>query len=545
MNRRAFFTNFNSSQNATVLPPSSSLAPYTGEWTPSHAAHLLRRTTFGAQYQEIIQFSEMTMEQAVDKICSIAPLVNDLPLNYDFEGDPDVPIGSTWVGKPYDIANNSNNYRLRSMQGWTISRLLKRELNVREKMTLFWHNHFPVSDIMDARYYYKYIDLFRQNPLGNFKEYCKQITIDPCMLRYLNGNQNTKNAPNENYARELLELFTIGKGPQTGPGDYTNYTEDDVLVIAKVLTGWRDVGYRNPNIDMIGSEFRPAQHDVSVKTLSHRFNNAVINNAGVEEYKNLINIIFQQEEVSRFIARKLYRWFVYYNIDEGLENDIILPLAKIIRDNNYEIKPALIALLKSDHFYSDFGCMIKHPLDFIATLLNQTNTYINNDLQTNYRFWFGISTYSSLLQMRYFELPSVAGWKAFYQEPLYYQTWVNSVTLPLRNDLTDAAVNPTINVNGMRADIDVLSLIKSLSNPADINTLIEDFVLLMMPKPLAENQLLTLKEIMIPGLPDYEWTIEYEDHLNNPNDVQLRRAVENKIRAMLTYLMRMPEYQLS
>ena len=220
-------------------------------------------------------------------------------------------------------------------------------------------------------------------------------------------------------------------------------------------------------------------------------------------------------------------------------------MAQLIRDNNYEIKPALVALLKSEHFYQDFGCMIKHPLDFVSTLFNQTNSYVNSDLNTNYRFWLALSQYGSLLQMRYFDIPSVAGWKAYYQEPLYYQTWVNSVTLPIRNDLSDVLVNPNLNAGGIRIDIDVLNLIKNFSNPYDVNTLIEDLSILLLPKSLSENQILTLKELIIPGLPDYEWTVEYEDHLNNPDDLQLKRALENKLRALLTYMMRMPEYQLS
>ena len=110
-------------------------------------------------------------------------------------------------------------------------------------MTLFWHNHFVVEfgDINDARMGYEYCRLLRQHALGNFKQLAKDVTVTPAMLRYLNGNQSTVGAPNENYGRELLELFTVGKGPLIGPGNYTNYTEADVQAAAKVLTGWRDL----------------------------------------------------------------------------------------------------------------------------------------------------------------------------------------------------------------------------------------------------------------------------------------------------------------
>jgi uncharacterized protein (DUF1800 family) len=547
MQRRSFFKSLSgqkpSDASATLAAPLG-LEKYTGPWTDAHSAHLLRRTVFGGRFQDIKKFTSQGMDTSVSILTNLAP-VTDLPLNYDFESDPKVPIGTSWVNKAHDPVNNTNNYRFRSLNGWTMGRMMAREMNIREKMTLFWHNHFVVADVNEARYYFKYIDTFRQNPLGNFKEFAKKMTIDPAMLRYLNGNQNTKNAPNENYARELLELFTIGKGPIAGPGDYTNYTEDDVLAIAKVLTGWTDIGFRSPNLDVVTSTFRPTQHDTGTKKLSHRFNNAVINNAGAEEYKVLIDIIFQQEEVSKFIARKLYRWFVYYQIDESIETAIIEPLAQLIRDNNYELKPAMEALLTSEHFYADFGCMIKNPLDFIASATSQNGITIAGDLVQQYNTWNAFFQYGALLQMRYFGLPSVAGWKAYYQEPLFYQTWINSVTLPLRKAYTDALSTLNNNTRGIRLDIDVVGLISSFSNPSDIETLINDVALVLLPKPLSDDQVQTLKELMIPGLPDYEWTVEYEAYIANPSDLLLKRSVENKLRLLYAYMMKMPEYQLS
>ncbi|MBK8700134.1 MAG: DUF1800 domain-containing protein [Saprospiraceae bacterium] len=548
MQRRSFLNSLSGSKNqknavkSAVMPPLG-LEKFTGPWTKQHSAHLLRRTVFGAEYHDIAQFTAQGMDKSIDILTNFGP-VADPPVNYDFESDPKVPIGATWVNKGHDPVNNTNNYRYRSLFGWTMGRMMAKEMNVREKMTLFWHNHFVVSDINDARYYYKYIDTFRQDPLGNFKEFAKKMTIDPAMLRYLNGNQNTKNAPNENFARELLELFTIGKGPIAGPGDYTHYTEVDVLAIARVLTGWTDVGFRNPNVDLVTSTFRPNQHDITQKKLSHRFNNATINNGGAEEYKTLIDIIFTQDEVSRFIARKLYRWFVYYQIDANIETTVIEPMAQIIRDNGYNLKPALVALFSSAHFYSDFGCMIKHPLDFVASATNQTGTKVTGDLAQQYNTWNSFFQFGALLQMRYFDIPSVAGWKAYYQEPLFYQTWINSVTLPLRKSYTDALTTTNLNTRGIRLDIDVLAVIKGFSNPVDIETLINDLALVLLAKPLSENQLATLKELMIPGLPDYEWTVEYEDHLANPTDLNLRRSVEGKLRNLFNYMMKMPEYQL-
>jgi uncharacterized protein (DUF1800 family) len=159
------------------------------------------------------------------------------------------------------------------------------------------------------------------------------------MLLYLSGSQNTNAAPNENYSRELLELFTIGKGDAVGNGDYSNYTEDDVIEMAKVLTGWRVRGLNNPDSQV--SFFANGKHTSGTKNLSHRFNNATISENGDHEYKDLIDLIFEQEECSKFITRKLYRWFVNSEITDEIETNIILPLAEIIRNNEYDISQAL------------------------------------------------------------------------------------------------------------------------------------------------------------------------------------------------------------
>ncbi|MBK8372664.1 MAG: DUF1800 family protein [Saprospiraceae bacterium] len=138
--------------------------------------------------------------------------------------------------------------------------MLKNNPHIREKMTLFWHNHFVIADINEPRVLYNYIVKLRRLSLANFKEMAKEITVDNGMLEYLNGRDNTREAPNENYARELLELFTLGKGNSVGNGDYTTYTETDIKEIARVLTGWIDV-----NTLPIRSEFRAARHDTGTK----------------------------------------------------------------------------------------------------------------------------------------------------------------------------------------------------------------------------------------------------------------------------------------
>ena len=358
----------------------SGLDPYTGTWGYEQAAHLLRRTTYGPTYSRIKDAEQNGMENVVTQLLTVDPLPAP-PLNYDNDEDPNVAIGETWIDAPYLQTSNLQNYRRRSLSGWTMGLMANEGVSITEKMVLFWHNHFVTADINDPKFIYKYITLLRENALGNFKDLVKKVTIDPAMLRYLNGNENSKIAPNENYARELMELFTLGKGELAGPGDYTTYTEDDVVAVAKVLTGWRDVGYFTLEFNPVDSVFVPNRHDTDPKQLSNRFDDVIINNNNELEYSDLIDIIFQKEEVSKFICRKLYRWFVYYNIEDDVELNVIVPMAQILVDNNFEISPVLEALFRSEHFYDveNYGCMIKNPMDFTMAMINQFEVQISND----------------------------------------------------------------------------------------------------------------------------------------------------------------------
>ena len=204
-------SDFGKMNKETFESPPVGLQKYLGEWNNELSAHLLRRTTFGPTLDEIRKGQELGLDGTIDLLFkSIAtPLP---PVNSYFNNDPDVPIGETWVDKVYSNAQGVNFSRKRSLFAWSMAQMLDGGMNITEKMTLFWHNHFVISQINDPRYSYKYITLLRNNSLGNFKQLTKDITIDPAMLIYLNGTQNSSRAPNENFARELLELFTIGKG---------------------------------------------------------------------------------------------------------------------------------------------------------------------------------------------------------------------------------------------------------------------------------------------------------------------------------------------
>jgi uncharacterized protein (DUF1800 family) len=529
--------------NAPPLIINGNLDPYSGVWNEHTAKHLLKRAMFAPTAEQIATAVSDGLALTIEKL--FTPYAEpDLPINYDFQNDPNVPIGQSWV---YAAADPMVQYQQRSIRAWQMSLVLNEGVSLREKMVLFWHNHFVTADAFSAKLIFQYVKVLRDNAFGNFRDLVEQITIDPLMLRYLNGAENNKNAPNENYARELLELFTIGKGVQAGPGDYTNYTEEDIKELARALTGWTIdyQGYINAGPHPPAT-FRPARHDTGTKTLSHRFGNAVISNQNENEYKAVIDIILAQEEVSRFMARKLYRWFVYYYIDSEIEANVIEPLAAIMRDNNYEIRPVIEALLSSQHFYDEnaIGCQIKSPVDFTASLLKPFSVEFPPNLNQKYVFWFGFHGLNATLQQDVFTPPSVAGWKAYYQEPIYYRNWINSVTLTVRVAAVTGIASGQIMIFDRPFGIDVLSAIANIENSLDPNVLIQKLTELLLPWPLTQSQLDNLKEVLIPGLPDFEWTVEYGLYLNDPSNETIKLVVETRLRLLFNAIMSLPEFQL-
>ena len=524
----------------------TTLAPYTGPWGYAQAAHLLRRCLFGPTRPEMLTAAGSSLTAVLNALLTVPATAPAPPVSVSAT-DTSVALGSTWVGEVFN--QSFEGVRRTSLRDWWLGLQLNQGPTLVEKMTLFWHNHFVVefSDINDARMGYEYVRLLRQHALGNFKQLTKDVTVTPAMLRYLNGNQSTGGAPNENYGRELLELFTVGKGPLIGTGNYTNYTEADVQAAAKVLTGWRDQATLP-----VSSYFTASRHDTTTKVFSSAFGGASIASAGAAEYQNLINLIFQQAETARFIVRKLYRWFVYYLIDAQVETDIIQPLATLLIQNGYDIAPVLRALFSSEHFFDvlNVGCLIKSPLDFTVGLCRQMQvvfpTAATNQV-VQYGMWDYLYGLANVQQQTLGDPPNVAGWVAYYQTPQFHELWINAVTLPRRNQVTDLFIGTGYTRSGINIKIDVLTLTQSFpaATASDCNLLIDEFVKLMLPIALTASQLAFLKNALLPGLPDFEWTVEWQQYLAAPTNTAKKNAVTTKLQAMLRALMGLAEYHLS
>ena len=542
MDRKVFFTLTRkrfSAGGKTSQKFFAGLTPYSGSWTVNEVTHLLKRTMFGAKKADIDHFLAMSPDAAVDELLNTvtvpSPPVRDYGLLEDDEGtirdDLGLAIGQTWVNDPNmashpDVRSAINSRRSDSLKKWWSGLIINQGRSIQEKMVLFWHHHFSIQqqEVENAQFLYRHHNLLRTNALGSFKTLAREVTIDPAMLIHLNGYLNSKQAPDENYARELQELFTIGKG------DDSLYTEDDVIAAARVLTGWRI------NDDPLNSYFDSGAHDMGSKSFSAFYNNTMIagSSNGAQELDALIKMIFNTTEAARFICRKLYKWFVYYEIGESVETDVIIPMASILQSNNYNVKPALSALLKSEHFFDTINqaCYIKSPFDIIVGTLREFNVSFPpyTDYTAGYPLFNSIYQNAADMQQQLFQPPDVAGWPSYYQEPMHYELWVNSNSLPKRANFTDGLVNDSV--------LDLRTFALYSSNPADPDQLINDVTALMLRYPLSTNSKNYVKRrFLLNNTTDNTiWTNAW----NSNNNAVINPALQE----LFKFLMNLPEFHL-
>jgi hypothetical protein len=524
------------------------IAKYQGSWGRPEVIHLLRRTLYGPSLGEVKEFEKLTLSQAVDKLLDTSNYTFNPPLNNYGKSTVDLQVtyGKTWVNAPFD--GNLEGVRKNSVKSWFWSLALNNKQSIMQKMMVFWHNHLPIQmlDLPSANCYY-YVKVLNDYALGNFKKLTKQMTLDPAMLFYLNGHLNTKDAPDENYSRELQELFTLGKGPES------KFTEDDVKAAARVLTGFTINYTTTPFSTMFVSK----NHDTVDKQFSSFYSNTVVKgrtglSAGLDELDDLLDMIFSVNEVSKFICRRLYKFFIYYKIDSDAETNVIEPLAKIFRDNNYDIKPVLKALLESEHFYDNWNraCMIKDPYSHVAGFMRQWELELPDatDHQKLYKAYGFGAAYNAITQMNLGDPPSVSGWEAWYQVPLFHRSWITSDSLPKRNEYQDYLLWIGHKVEGFNIKVDVWKITKQFSRPNYPDDLITDAVEFLLPMSLDSTQLASLKAILLPGgIPDYNWTDEYNAAVDTsyPNHASALSTSTLKLQSLFKAIMNLSEYQLS
>ena len=467
------------------------LDPYvpspTKPWDRKTVLHLLSRTMFGVTAAQVNTVLALTPSEAVD-------------LLFQPQAVPEPP--GTWVTEAPDFNSPYNSQRMSQLRTWWVRMMYEQPISIREKLTLFWHNRFvsESTTVLIPQYMYIQNALLRQHAFGNFREMTKQITRDPAMLIYLDGRYNVVGNPNENYGRELLELFTMGIG---------NYTEFDIREAARALTGWILSG--------LGSVLVPSRHDYSNKTF--------LGQTGNYNDEDIVNIVFNQNVTAQFICGKIYRAFVHETGDMAYAAPVINEMANILRTSNYELQPLLKTILKSKLFYSDdvMSSLIKSPLDLMLGLIKMFNIQFDPSSLTT-RLNFIISQSSSGGQY-VLEPPNVQGWVG-------YRQWLSTISMPTRSSFCESVVTG-IQKNGQPTgfSVDALQFAQSFPNPNDAYKLVKDMTEHLIRLPITPKQISYLLDIMLDGTLIQNWNI------NDP-------LAPSRIKKCLKALIYLAEFQL-
>jgi uncharacterized protein (DUF1800 family) len=388
-------------------------------WTLNEAAHLLNRAGFGGDPEEIKALHAMGRVKAVDSLLAS-------------QDPPDAFPRPSWATIEQAIADfreraqqrretmratrglspeaaekarrESNKQQQRENrehglegQGWWFRRMLHTKAPLREKMTLFWHDHFATSiqKVKLPVFMIEQNDLFRRHAFGSFRELTQSIVMDPAMLFYLDTQNSRKGKPNENFAREVMELFTLGEG---------NYTEEDIREAARAFTGYQ-LEFMTGKVT-----HNRRQWDETDKT--------IFGKTGPFDGKDVVNLIFEKPAVARFMAKKLWEFFVYDNPAPPAVDS----LAETLRKSDYQIAPLLREIFLSREFYSENAIryQIKCPMQFIIAMLKQLEI-------GNPPTGFPINAQQQLGQVLFLP-PNVAGWD-------WGQAWINTNTLLTRYNL--------------------------------------------------------------------------------------------------------------
>ncbi len=538
----------------------ASLLPLTGTMGMSRAKHLLRRSTYNITKARLDAFAGMTVDQAVDALFIDHPLTMDEPLDY-ITGQPFINSG---------IASQLGSSAQEStVISWWLNEAFS-DLSIKSKITFFLHQYFVVDlNTEGANRAFDYLALLRFYAYGSYKTLARKMVLDNAMLRYLDGDSNTVSNPNENFAREFLELFTIGKGPQIGEGNYTNYTEDDIVIASRLLSGWNDSDRPTPPdnayIDLdtgLQAGFPDYnKHNPDDKVFSSAFGNITIpgavNTSDMDrELNDFVDMIFNQTETAKAICRRLYRYFVRASISSTVESQIITPLANTMRNNNYSLEITLKQLLKSQHFYDEddstvgdhiIGGIIKNPIE----LLFPTMTFfqigipdVYTDTKEHYNEWYFQSVIDTIFNQASLSVLSpdaVAGYPAYYQEPGYDRNWINASSMVARYKIPEMFITGNRILKGgdlaIGVQIDLVDFLENggiISNAFIAETIVTELTDYLFAHPVsAERYNYFLNEVFLEGAPSFDWTLDWVEYQNTGDDAAVRIPLESLFKALL------------
>jgi uncharacterized protein (DUF1800 family) len=516
MNRRSLFTLKKDIQDQHPIPltqqgnpehlqrTTAGLEQYTPTslepWNYERAAHVLRRASIAPKNSQILDAVSKGFESTIDMI--FKPFSVDISeISPWCDEDPQIkPIAPKTL---QDILDE--RIQRREIIGrWYLKVIGTSKISIQERMVSFWHNHFVSEfDVVDTpQWMYIQNQLFRKNCLGNFRTFVQDVTIDPAMLIYLDGYKNKKignnKQINENYARELMELFTCGV---LDWNNNPNYTENDVLEAARSLSGWTFSPSTHP--DAIERASRVGRSGLFLQSNWDSGSKTFMGKTGNWRYTDIISILFSErsDQIALYICEKIYRAFVYDTPDRV----IIRALADEFK-KNWEIKPMLMRLLKSAHFFDkvNIGAMYKSPIDYILGSLHMMNiTHIPDfALKEMSRFNRDVSNRLTSLGQSIFNPPNVKGWPGG-------RTWVSTSTISQRHKLMIDIINGTISFNKIKYyDFDPIVFAKSFPDPTNPRTLCTDICNAMLNTAPSEKEYQMLLDTMLDGAKEYEWTID-------------------------------------
>ena len=465
-------------------------------WNKERVIHLLRRMGMGATPVLINQ------GLSVDPSDFAETLLNGIKTR----ALPTPPVWANYDTAAYDAINNPDlKFDHRNELYDSIYTDMLND-GLRTKFFLFWHNHFVTElQVYDCnKYLWSYYNLLNKYCLGNFRQFVSDVGKNPAMLVYLNGNLNEVGKPNENYARELMELFTMGEN--------NGYTQFDVVEVARALTGWKCNQYSCNDVTFNGSKFDNKNKTIFGKT-------------GNWAYNDVINLIFteRQNQVAYYICRKIYTHFV----SPEPNTEFIAELSKLFIQSAWELLPVFKALFKSDHFYDEalIGAIIKNPIECFMDLSRMSGVSQTNLTERYGTFRYGASN----IGMEIFNPINVAGWPGHHE-------WINENTLTQRWNYCKTIIG-TLSNDKNRESLRQLAINLSTpntNNPDLITSVLTlHFIGRAIDPSLHDAAVLYLKgDIPQNYFDDGTWNLSWNE-------------APFQIANLLVFLVKLPEYQLS
>ncbi|MGI8783359.1 MAG: DUF1800 domain-containing protein [Acidobacteriota bacterium] len=490
------------------------------KWDKRDAAHLLRRAGFGGSEADIQQIYTLGRTAAIDFLVNYEDADNSLMdakmAAYD---NPNPGLGldvsklqygqTTLInGAPVDTRYN---YYLTQVERWWVFRMANSRKPLEEKLALFWHDHFATGagKVNDWQYMLWQNELLRAGAGGNFRTFVTEVSKDPAMLVWLDNRLNVRGRPQENFARELMELFTIGIG---------NYTENDIKESAKAFTGW---GLRNRVFT-----FTSGSHDTSNKTFLGVSINGLAGDLGVQEGLTILRLLTEHPVTARYMSEKLFEFFAY----DDPSPDVISRLAAVFvanKDQDDQIKKVVRAIFESPEFWSEKAqrSQVKSPIEYVVTAMKQLNASINwtqsrgNTVNPAYA--------SQQMGMRMFEPPDVAGWD-------WGTSWFNTATTLVRFNYANSVATARLGSDGRVTQIyvDPTALMKD-KNLVSADDVVDYFLELMVESEVSDDTRYALTEYL-----------QTDDAGKYVPFTLSATMIDKKVRGLIYLIMIHPEYQM-